>query len=251
MVQKHCKVRVIAGLACIALSTLLVETTGHATVIDTTAVDLGDFTPFGAGNPDVGNSGIATFGETFIAPDPQLVSFSLYLENHTYGSMGSLDLRGYIGTWVEDPGRIHVGGILYESATQTMNAAGALQKFTFFPNLNLVPGNKYVAFLSISDLPPQQGDDPLYGDLFGMPWGGDPYSGGMFVKIANDLNPDWWFTGYWSSCLCTTPEDVWFQASFESSTPLPATLPLFVSSLGGLGLLGWRRKRKNAAAIAA
>ncbi|MFI5071840.1 MAG: hypothetical protein ACHP8A_13215 [Terriglobales bacterium] len=36
-----------------------------------------------------------------------------------------------------------------------------------------------------------------------------------------------------------------------STTPLPAALPLFASALGALGLLGWRRKRKNAAAIAA
>jgi PEP-CTERM motif-containing protein len=28
-------------------------------------------------------------------------------------------------------------------------------------------------------------------------------------------------------------------------TPLPATLPLFATGLGGLGLLSWRRKRKN------
>jgi len=35
-----------------------------------------------------------------------------------------------------------------------------------------------------------------------------------------------------------------------AATPLPATLPLFASGLGALGLLGWRRKRK-AAAIAA
>ena len=34
-------------------------------------------------------------------------------------------------------------------------------------------------------------------------------------------------------------------------TPLPAALPLFVSGLGALGLFGWRRKRKNAAALAA
>jgi hypothetical protein len=34
-------------------------------------------------------------------------------------------------------------------------------------------------------------------------------------------------------------------------TPLPAALPLFASGLGALGLLGWRKKRKNAAAIAA
>jgi hypothetical protein len=36
-----------------------------------------------------------------------------------------------------------------------------------------------------------------------------------------------------------------------AQTPLPAALPLFATGLGALGLLGWRRKRKNAAAIAA
>jgi hypothetical protein len=36
-----------------------------------------------------------------------------------------------------------------------------------------------------------------------------------------------------------------------SATPLPAALPLFATGLGALGLLGWRRKRKAAAAIAA
>jgi hypothetical protein len=30
----------------------------------------------------------------------------------------------------------------------------------------------------------------------------------------------------------------------EPATPLPAALPLFATGLGGLGLLGWRRKRK-------
>ena len=34
-------------------------------------------------------------------------------------------------------------------------------------------------------------------------------------------------------------------------TPLPGTLPLLVTGLGALGLLDWRRKRKNTAAIAA
>jgi len=32
-------------------------------------------------------------------------------------------------------------------------------------------------------------------------------------------------------------------------TPLPAALPLFATGLGAMGLLGWRRKRKNTAAI--
>ena len=33
--------------------------------------------------------------------------------------------------------------------------------------------------------------------------------------------------------------------------PLPATLPLFASGLGALGLLGWRKKRKSTASILA
>jgi hypothetical protein len=36
-----------------------------------------------------------------------------------------------------------------------------------------------------------------------------------------------------------------------SATPLPAALPLFATGLGAMGLLGWRRKRKNTTAIAA
>jgi len=34
------------------------------------------------------------------------------------------------------------------------------------------------------------------------------------------------------------------NAPLQSTTPLPAALPLFVTGLGGLGLMGWRRKRK-------
>ena len=34
-----------------------------------------------------------------------------------------------------------------------------------------------------------------------------------------------------------------------SETPLPAALPLFTTGLGALGLLGWRRKRKQSGAL--
>jgi len=47
--------------------------------------------------------------------------------------------------------------------------------------------------------------------------------------------------------------DPQYQVLFSDppSTPLPAAMPLFASGLGAMGLFGWRRKRKNTAAIAA
>ncbi len=40
------------------------------------------------------------------------------------------------------------------------------------------------------------------------------------------------------------------EAAPVNTTPLPAALPLFATGLAALGLLGWRRKRKNALAAA-
>jgi hypothetical protein len=34
------------------------------------------------------------------------------------------------------------------------------------------------------------------------------------------------------------------QGNTDPVAPLPAALPLFATGIGGLGLLGWRRKRK-------
>ena len=50
---------------------------------------------------------------------------------------------------------------------------------------------------------------------------------------------------------------IWFDANLApvngndgvGETPLPGALPLFATGLGALGLLGWRRKRKKAAAV--
>jgi hypothetical protein len=54
------------------------------------------------------------------------------------------------------------------------------------------------------------------------------------------------YTWTWGSAA-----DQSFTIEIEATTPVPAALPLFATGIGALGLLGWRRKRKNTAAIAA
>ncbi len=44
--------------------------------------------------------------------------------------------------------------------------------------------------------------------------------------------------------------EIFANPNGSRATPLPATLPLFASGLGVMGLFGWRRKRKSAAALA-
>lgn len=46
-------------------------------------------------------------------------------------------------------------------------------------------------------------------------------------------------------------EGAWLTEFSPNPTPLPAALPLFATGLGALGLLGWRRKKKAGAAMAA
>jgi hypothetical protein len=46
-------------------------------------------------------------------------------------------------------------------------------------------------------------------------------------------------------------ENATVTISAVAATPIPAALPLFATGLGVLGLLGWRRKRNNTAALAA
>jgi len=65
------------------------------------------------------------------------------------------------------------------------------------------------------------------------------------------LDPDWLRVGTDIVDTVNVPTAPTFDFSFSLEgdvVPLPATLPLFATGLGGLGLLGWRRKRKAQAA---
>jgi len=61
-----------------------------------------------------------------------------------------------------------------------------------------------------------------------------------FFDVFTELSLDGGAT--WVESVDSTHVDL------TNATPLPAALPLFATGLGALGLLGWRRKRKQAAA---
>lgn len=196
----------------------------RAASIDTTGSDTGTIVQFGAPNT-------ATYGQTFTASGSVLDTFSLFLRDRFAGA-GSLDLRGYVAAW----NGLMASSILYESSTRTMNAGGALQQFDFSPSLGLTPGNQYVAFLSIANLPDQAESN------FGMPHGIDQIPG-EFVFLNNGTSPSEWTTSPWTLGWIGQ-DDVWFGAEFDlTPTPEPMTLLLTGTTLAGLGLARWRRNR--------
>ena len=85
---------------------------------------------------------------------------------------------------------------------------------------------------------------------------------GTHLFSSGTLQYSDFLSGSWESTVNTaimaslSPGSPWLPGSYflavdppGVATPLPAALPLFAGGLGALGLLGWRRKRKAAAAF--
>jgi hypothetical protein len=74
------------------------------------------------------------------------------------------------------------------------------------------------------------------------------FDGQTFATL--DITPGT-YVWTWGGGSCSTDQCFELEIGEIGQTPIPAALPLFATGLGGLGLFGWRKKRKNAAAIAA
>lgn len=98
---------------------------------------------------------------------------------------------------------------------------------------------------------------PLFESLFGSDvtqanvyWFGSELEGTPILPGEIDTRFTW-FGGGPESEFIVVGEGFNNILYASLATPLPAALPLFASGLGVIGLLGWRRKRKNTAARAA
>jgi hypothetical protein len=65
------------------------------------------------------------------------------------------------------------------------------------------------------------------------------------------LIQSWQVCGPTDSFVVGSVEYKMMESLGYDPVPVPAALPLFTTGLGVMGLLGWRRKRKAAAAVAA
>lgn len=68
-------------------------------------------------------------------------------------------------------------------------------------------------------------------------------AGNGFGAFLLDLTVPDPLSGSWASTKDLSHASIYYNGDPVSAVPLPAALPLFLSALAGLGLLGWRRKR--------
>jgi len=105
-----------------------------------------------------------TYGEVFTAPvTGTLNSFTLYLN----GGVGAL--TGNVGTWNGTPSFGYGFGspaTLYTSAVTPSTGAGA---YTFTPDVNVLTGQQYVAFLSVYGVPGAAGQTTMQSTSASVP----------------------------------------------------------------------------------
>jgi hypothetical protein len=118
-------------------------------------------------------------------------------------------------------------------------------------------------YLEISAFDPSGGTLVIYSDLVSDPVAGDSPSEGYTYVPPTGGTKTYVGNGTWDISLILSgsvdpPVGIEIfdlqptnPLPNPAATPLPAALPLLATGLGTMGLLGWRRKRKNAAAPAA
>ena len=215
-----------AGAACIALGGV---GTAHAdTVIDTT--------PSWNGSSFIGTFGqpnTATYGQTFtVGSDNVLNDFSFFLRQLT---ASPLKFDGYLMAW---DGAKATGNILYQSGLQSTSQQNVFQQFTFNTGgVSLTSGQKYVAFVNVSNHP-----DSGRGQM-GFT-SGDPLPGGSFVFLNNGSNFSQVTTTNWSTAL--SPLDAAFKATFTTAKAVPeSSSVLGLLAVGALGASQVFKRKKE------
>ncbi len=152
---------------------------------------------------------------------------------------------------------IQFGGVFGYSLTTTGGAAALDTVYTYpgFPSPNSIPfGNPTV--IELFPAAPVSGQ---FLSMLQLTFSSDLMVAGLHTLLGGTNGPSFECNGSFScpAGLSGTYPIRWIAGDTviglaggndNTATPLPAALPLFASGGGLLGFLGWRRKRKNAAA---
>jgi len=218
--------RAIAGIL-VACSLAVAGSGAHATTVDFTAAAIGNVID------DAGDVADGTFDRTQATTNPQVAGTG----NFTYRAVMEFAL-GSIPT-----GSIVNSATLHWELGSATNPPNNVQLHGYVGNgiLDIADGlqNNLLTTVTIPDFfsTPTFFSIDVTAFLAAQLSANDPYSGFMFRLPTEPSFPDEEKNQLIGPMLLVdfTP------------TPLPATLPLFTTGLGALGLMGWRRKRKQAA----
>lgn len=201
--------RIVLLLASMALAVIFGSGVALAdTVIDTTPQANGTICCSGSG------SSIATFGQVITVPadGTQLDSFTFFMSTNT------AVMRGEVYAW---DGEKATGPNLYESALRTVSNTSGFEEVTFHTGgVQLVPGQQYVLFTTVSKDYESIPNDASASWLGVHSGSGDTYPGGSHVRMDNGSSFDKLFTNAWN--LQYFDWDLAFKAVFSSSDS-PAT----------------------------
>ena len=169
--------------------------------------------------------GNQSYGQFFTAPQSFLIDYSF--------SAGSDTPYPFVSQVYQWDGTTATGPALFTSPT--LATTTTVDTYTFTPNISLIAGNQYIAF--VTNQPDGVG---LGGSGLGLMAQSSVGFGQFYFAVFNPVG------GTWETFLGL---DAAFHADFSdgTATPLPAALPLFAGGLGVIGLLARRRKRKKIA----
>jgi hypothetical protein len=183
----------------------------------------------------LGKTGVATIGQTFLAPTTgTLDGFSFWLSNEAgEPSINTIDadqlrFQAYVMRWDVANSRA-VGPVLFGSAVQ-VGPTQLSQEYQFaITGLTVTANTRYVAFLSASGLFGSMSTDPMSA-LF---LSDDASAGGSLVFLDSQNDVSLFDSAPWDEGTALSAPQAQFRANFSTTVPEPSS-----AALTGIAVLG-------------